>query len=157
FAVTMIFAGRVQDRVGPRPVAVLGGIILGVGMIVSSYAHSPLAMTLAFGILAGMGIGIGYSATTPSAIKWFGPGRNGLITGIVVSGVGLAPVYMAPVTEYLLKVGGVAQALMTLGIGTIIVVSLLALLIGNPPAGYVPAGAALGARKASARPEVDWA
>jgi MFS transporter, OFA family, oxalate/formate antiporter len=158
FAVTMIFAGRVQDKIGPRPVAVLGGIMLGLGMIVSSFAHSPLAMSLTFGIFAGMGIGIGYSATTPSAIKWFGPGRKGLITGIVVSGVGLAPVYMAPVTEWLLKVGSISNAFLILGSGTIVVVGGLALLIGNPPAGYVPAAAAPTAAKKrmAAGRDVSW-
>src|SRR5664279_6299415 len=41
FAITMIFAGRLQDKVGPRLIAAVGGIVLGLGLVASSYAHSP--------------------------------------------------------------------------------------------------------------------
>lgn len=109
FALTMIFAGRVQDKIGPRWVAVLGGLCLGLGLIASGFVQTPLYMMLTFGVLGGMGIGLGYSATTPAAIKWFPPARKGLITGLVVSGVGLAAVYMAPLTDYLLRATGGPQ------------------------------------------------
>ena len=86
----MIFAGRWQDKMGPRLVATLGGIILVAGLLGSSFARTPTMMLLTFGVVGGMGIGLGYSATTPPAIKWFPAAKKGLITGLVVSGVGLA-------------------------------------------------------------------
>ena len=104
FALMMIFAGRWQDKIGPRYVAMLGGIILGLGLIASSFAKTPEMMLITFGLIGGMGIGLGYSATTPPSIKWFPPAKKGLITGLVVSGVGLAAVYIAPLTQYLLQV-----------------------------------------------------
>ena len=103
FALMMIFAGRWQDKIGPRYVAMLGGIILGLGLIGSSFAKTPTMMLVTFGLIGGFGIGLGYSATTPPSIKWFPPAKKGLITGVVVSGVGLAAVYIAPLTQYLLK------------------------------------------------------
>ena len=102
FAGMMVFAGRCQDKFGPRLVATAGGIMLGLGLLASALVHSPIAMALTFGVGAGLGIGLGYSATTPPAIKWFPPARKGVITGIVVSGVGLAAVYISPLTQYLL-------------------------------------------------------
>src|ERR1022692_1818818 len=93
FALMMIFAGRWQDKIGPRYVAMLGGIILGLGLIASSFAKTPEMMLVTFGLVGGLGIGLGYSATTPPSIKWFPPAKKGLITGLVVSGVGLAAVY----------------------------------------------------------------
>ncbi|MCX6890983.1 MAG: MFS transporter, partial [Verrucomicrobia bacterium] len=63
FAVTMIFAGRWQDRIGPRYVATLGGIIFGLGMVLSSFVHTWLPMVVTFGLVGGIGIGLGYSAT----------------------------------------------------------------------------------------------
>ena len=99
FAVMMVFAGRCQDKFGPRLVATAGGIMLGLGLVASGLVHSPTAMALTFGVGAGLGIGLGYSATTPPAIKWFPPARKGVITGIVVSGVGLAAVYISPLTQ----------------------------------------------------------
>jgi MFS transporter, OFA family, oxalate/formate antiporter len=161
FAVTMIFAGRWQDKIGPRYVAMLGGIVFGLGLILSSFVHSYVPMMITFGLVGGIGIGLGYSATTPPSIKWFPPARKGLITGIVVSGVGLAAVYMSPLTNYLLKLVGIQQTFLLLGIGSIVLVSLLAQLLKNPPAGYVaaPAPAATASRgKAapSSRRDLDW-
>ena len=161
FAITMIFAGRLQDKVGPRLIAALGGIVLGLGLVASSYAHSPALMLVTFGIVGGIGIGIGYSATTPPAIKWFPPSKKGLITGIVVSGVGLAAVYISPLTQFLLKAVGIQQSFIYLGVGAIVIVVLLAQLLRNPPAGFQPAAAAAAgtpAAKAAAaqRPSLDW-
>jgi MFS transporter, OFA family, oxalate/formate antiporter len=161
FAVTMIFAGRWQDKVGPRYVAMLGGIMFGLGMVLSSFVHTPLLMLITFGVVGGMGIGLGYSATTPPSIKWFPPAKKGLITGIVVSGVGLAAVYMSPLTNYLLKVTSIQQTFLILGLGTIVLVSILAQFLANPPAGYVPKAAAPSQSAATAattltRRELDW-
>lgn len=174
FAVTMVFAGRLQDKIGPRLVAMVGGVILGIGLIASAYATTPLEMAIAFGVVGGMGIGLGYSATTPPAIKWFPPARKGLIAGIVVSGVGLAAVYMVPLTVYLLghtgkegfalaglleKVPGlpadsIAQTLFLLGVGAIAIVSVLAQFLSNPPAGYLPVPPAVSQARQAAAPAI---
>jgi OFA family oxalate/formate antiporter-like MFS transporter len=161
FAIMMIFAGRLQDKIGPRYVATCGGLILGSGLIASSFVHSTLGMIITFGIIGGIGIGLGYSATTPPAIKWFPPSKKGLITGIVVSGVGLAAVYISPLTEYLLKVTSIQNTFLALGIGAIILVALLAQLLTNPPADYRPAatvatGAPAPARAPLGRTDLDW-
>jgi OFA family oxalate/formate antiporter-like MFS transporter len=133
FAGMMVFAGRCQDKFGPRLVATAGGILLGFGLIASALVRSPIAMMLTFGIGAGLGIGVGYSATTPPAIKWFPPARKGLITGIVVSGVGLAAVYISPLSQYLLGITTIPWTFAWLGIGTLVLVPLLAQLLRNPP------------------------
>jgi OFA family oxalate/formate antiporter-like MFS transporter len=160
FAITMIFAGRLQDKVGPRLIAALGGIVLGLGLVASSYAQSPAVMLVTFGLVGGIGIGLGYSATTPPAIKWFPPSKKGLITGIVVSGVGLAAVYISPLTQVLLKAVGIHQTFLYLGLGSIVVVALLAQILRNPPPGFQPVAtaAATPAAKAAAapRPALDW-
>ncbi len=161
FALTMVFAGRAQDKTGPRLVAMLGGLMLGAGLVLSSFASSYLVVLLTFGVLGGVGIGLGYSATTPALIKWFAPSRKGFITGIVVSGVGLAAVYMSPLTKWLLGITSIAQTFLFLGIGSIVLVSLLSLVLANPPAGYTvalpAAGTAPGARAAAlSRRDLDW-
>jgi len=159
FAVMMIFAGRMQDKLGPRRVALVGGILFGLGLAVSAFAKTPIEMALTFGLLGGIGIGLGYSATTPSAIKWFPPARKGLIMGIVVSGVGLAAVYMGPLTQYLLSVTSIEQTFQILGIGAIVVICLLSLLLNNPPADFkLPSTAPAAGAKPSpiARREIDW-
>lgn len=157
FSIMMIFAGRAQDKIGPRYVCMLGGLILGLGLIASAYATTPLIMTLTFGVIGGLGIGLGYSATTPSSIKWFEPSKKGLITGIVVSGVGLSPVYMAPLTSVLIKSYGIHQTFIMLGIGAIVIVSLFSLILKNPPAGFKPATVANNGKPASSSVDFTWA
>jgi OFA family oxalate/formate antiporter-like MFS transporter len=155
FAGMMVFAGRCQDKFGPRLVATAGGIILGLGLVLSGLVHSPLAMAISFGVGAGLGIGLGYSATTPPAIKWFPPARKGVITGIVVSGVGLATVYIAPLSKYLLGITTISMTFVWLGVGTLILVPLLSQLLKNPP--EQPASSVSSSKIALApRRESDW-
>lgn len=158
FAISMVFAGRAQDRFGPRIVATIGGALCGLGMIVASFATPafPLPITLGFGVLTGLGIGLGYAAATPAAVKWFPSRMKGLITGIVVAGFGLASVYIAPLTTWLLAVQGVPGTFRLLGIGFLVATVACAQLLVNPPAGYVPAQRAeSGAASVAARPAAD--
>ena len=73
-----------------------------------------------FGVLAGTGFGLGYAAATPAAVKWFPPEKKGLITGLVVAGFGLAPVYIAPLSKWLLATHGVAASFRILGIAFLV-------------------------------------
>ncbi|MFA5263310.1 MAG: MFS transporter, partial [Opitutaceae bacterium] len=79
FALTMVFAGRMQDKIGPKVVAALGGLVFGSGLIASAFASTPMTMMLTFGVIGGIGIGLGYSATPPPAMKWFPPSKKGLV------------------------------------------------------------------------------
>ena len=87
----MILAGRCQDRFGPRLTASIGGLLVGAGFLLCSTTNSYGMWLLGFGVLAGIGIGFGYSSATPPALKWFPPAKTGLIAGLVVAGFGLAP------------------------------------------------------------------
>ncbi len=157
FAVMMVFAGRAQDKLGPRRVATLGGLLFGLGVAASSLFTSPLAILLCFGALGGAGIGLAYSATTPAAVKWFPAARKGLITGVVVSGVGAAALFMSPLTQYLLARVGIANTFMILGLGAACAIVLLAQLLTNPPADYLPAGqTATASKHLAARKDTDW-
>jgi OFA family oxalate/formate antiporter-like MFS transporter len=140
FALMMVPAGRIQDKMGPRLTASLGGIFCGVGFLIACMGQSLLGMVIGFGILAGTGIGFGYASATPPAVKWFPPQRTGLIAGLVVAGFGLASVYIAPLANSLLNSFGIQTTFLILGIAFMAVVVLLAQLIKNPPAGYKPAG-----------------
>lgn len=132
FAVTMIFAGRAQDKYGPRVVTILAGFILGAGLIASGFAKSQMMMVLTFGVIGSMGIGLGYSAATPCAMKWFEPSKKGMIAGIVVAGVGLSPVYITPITASLLSQYGISNTFIILGVFATVVTVVLALFLKNP-------------------------
>ncbi|MCP4707858.1 MAG: OFA family MFS transporter, partial [Planctomycetes bacterium] len=132
-------AGRMQDKLSPRLVAMIGGVLVGIGMILASQTTSPVGFLLGFGVLAGAGIGFGYASATPPAVKWFPAAKTGLIAGIVVSGFGLASVYTAPLVKWLNGSFGFETMVMTLGVLFLIVVVGLAQLLKAPPADYVPA------------------
>ena len=160
FALTMVFAGRLQDRIGPRVVAIAGGLMFGLGLITSAYVATPTGMLMTFGVLGGIGIGLCYSATTPPAIKWFPPARKGVITGIVVSGVGIAAVYVSPLTQFLLKTTSIPRTFMILGIGAVVLILVLSQFLSNPPAGFTPVASVptggTPAKAVASRRDSDW-
>jgi len=135
FAFGVMVAGRLQDTLGPRLVAMVGGLMAGLGVFAASFAtpQNTLPITLGFGVLAGLGIGFGYAAATPPAVKWFGPERKGVVTGLVVSGFGLASIYIAPLTTYLINQYGIASTFRILGIIFAVVATVCGLLLQNPP------------------------
>ena len=153
FSIIMVPAGRMQDKISPRIVASIGGLLVGIGLIIASQTTSPLGYMLGFGVLGGAGIGFGYASATPPAVKWFAAAKTGLIAGIVVAGFGLASVYAAPLTTWLINTWSLGTAVMILGIAFLIVVIALAQLLKTPPKGYVPVGSkpagstAVGSRK----------
>lgn len=138
FSVVMIAAGRIQDRFGPGRTAMAGGVLVGLGFIWASATTDYISWVLGFGVLAGSGIAFGYSSATPAALKWFPPRMTGRITGIVVAGFGLASVYIAPLSQYLLDHIGISNAMLFYGLAFPVVVCSLSFLLINPPAGYVP-------------------
>ena len=150
FAFAMIVAGRCQDRLGPRLTATIGGVLVAAGLVLVSTSTSYAVWLLGFGVLAGFGIGFGYSSATPPALKWFPPAKTGLIAGLVVAGFGLAPVYLAPTAQYLLATYGLQKSMLIFGLAFAVIVCGLAQLLRNPPAGFVagPKAAASGAAAA---------
>ena len=138
FAFSMIIAGKCQDKIGPARTALIGGILVGAGFCLMGYSNSYAAWVMGFGVLAGSGFGFGYSAATPPALKWFSSKKTGLIAGTVVAGFGLAPVYIAPLSSYLLGVYGIQQSMYILAAGFAVVVCGLSFALVNPPKGFVP-------------------
>jgi MFS family permease len=137
FAFSMILAGRCQDKLGPRLTASLGGLLVGTGLILISTTQSYALCVTGFGVLVGLGLGFGYSSATPPALKWFPPSKTGMVAGLVVAGFGLAPVYLAPTSEYLLGHYGLLKSMSIYGIAFAVIVCGLAQVLANPPPGYV--------------------
>ncbi|OAT85433.1 L-lactate MFS transporter [Desulfotomaculum copahuensis] len=149
FAIFMVPGGRMVDRIGPRWVATIGGIFAGGGMILSGLTGSFQALAVTFGVIVGIGLGFGYAAPTPAAVKWFPPHRKGQIAGLVVAGFGLASVYIAPMTNAFIKSFGVIRAFYIEGFIFLIVTVLLSQVLSYPPAGFVPQGTPAPAARAA--------
>lgn len=138
FALSMIPAGRLQDRKGPRTVLWLSALLAGVGFLGASLSPTVLGLTIFFGILFGLAMGFGYAAPTPAAVKWFHPQHRGFISGIVVSGYGIAPVYIAPLSHAIIERYGLAHAFLVFGCLFAGVIFTLSFLIANPPTSWTP-------------------
>jgi len=159
FALVMIAAGRMQDRIGPRLTASLGGVLTGLGFVVAALSSSLWVWILGFGLLAGSGIGLAYAAATPPAVKWFPPSRTGLIAGLVVAGFGLASAYISPLANWLLASLGIRTAMIVFGAAFFVAVVLLSQWLVNPPEGYTPTsnGPQGGSAAVQAAPSADYA
>jgi OFA family oxalate/formate antiporter-like MFS transporter len=135
------FAGGLwMNRVGPRRVAIVAGICYGVGTILAGQAHGRIGlMYLAYGVLAGIGLGLGYIVPVATLIKWF-PDKRGMITGLAVAGFGAGALVTAPLAQRLIGSVGVSETFAILGTVYLIAVAGAALVMKNPPAGYRPVG-----------------
>lgn len=93
--------GAIADRVGARPVALIGAILLGAGLWVASRATSPLAFQLGFGVLVGVAAGAFFAPMIAAVTSWFDTQR-GLAVSLVSVGVGIAPMTISPFAAWLL-------------------------------------------------------
>lgn len=186
FAITMIPAGRLQDKIGPRKVGTIGGILLGVSFLLGAVLvgeSRPWALYLTYGIIGGAGIGFGYVCPIAAAVKWY-PDRKGLITGLAVAGFGAGALFFAGPASILLlppnasgeEAMGLSQILLVglgitkgtgFGIGwkaffilhgivCAVAVALGASLLRNPPAGWKPPGWEPKITATTTSEEVDW-
>ncbi|MFX1410826.1 MAG: OFA family MFS transporter [Promethearchaeota archaeon] len=154
FAITMIFAGQLQQKYGPKKIAILGGILIGIGVISSAVMTTFLGLFITYGIIFGAGIGFGYVCPIASANKWF-PDKKGLINGIAVAGFGAGsfifnfviqilanpknletndPTFVSEVTKNI--------PLMFVVLGLIYLALIIggAMTLSNPPEGWKPDG-----------------
>jgi OFA family oxalate/formate antiporter-like MFS transporter len=157
FALLMIPGGRIQDKLGPKVGAITGGLFLAIGCIIAGLSKSYGGLVFGFGVLGGIGMGIGYAAPTPAALSWFGPDKRGLVAGLVVSGYGGAALYISPLAAYLIATGGVTYSWIFLGIFFAAVVIIAGSQLAKAPPGYVPPAppVKVGAAKAAGT-IIDW-
>lgn len=140
FALTFILAGRLQDKIGPLPISLTGGILVSLGFFLCAYTNSLTYLFVSFGVIGGLGNGFGYATPIPVMAKWF-PDRRGLAVGLAVAGYGGGSAIFGPLTaSYLLPAYGWRTSFQILGVIFLVMTVFGAFLLKNPPAGYRPAG-----------------
>jgi OFA family oxalate/formate antiporter-like MFS transporter len=131
------FGGLWLNRKGPRIVALTGGTLYGLGVFLASFSHSLSWLYLSYGVIGGIGLGLGYIVPVAVLVKWF-PDRRGLITGIAVGGFGAGALITAPVATRLIQSVGVLTTFAYLGIGYLVVTVISGAFMQNPPDGWKP-------------------
>jgi OFA family oxalate/formate antiporter-like MFS transporter len=134
-----LVGGRIQDKRGPRPVALGGAVLYSIGIMLASLVSSSdqlWLLVLTYGVLGGIGLGAAYITPIAMLAKWF-PDKRGLITGIAVAGFGFGAVITAPVAKSLLNAtDDKPSVFLPLGIAYLIAAIAGASFFRNPPAGY---------------------
>lgn len=137
--------GMYLSKIGPRKMATTGAILYGLGYMISAYAmsiESLFLFYLGFGVIGGIGLGLGYVTPVATASKWF-PDKKGFITGMVVMGFGLGALVMskfiAPI--FLDMTGGnIVKVFLFSGVVLMIIGIPSGYNMVNPPKGYIPKG-----------------
>ena len=132
--------GRLQDAKGPRVVALAGGVIYSIGILLASLTNSAddyWLLILGYGVISGFGLGFAYIVPIAMLQKWF-PDKRGLITGLAVGGFGFGAVLTSPVANWLIgKNPDVpTKAFIPLGIAYLVMSLIGASFFRNPPEGY---------------------
>jgi len=163
FSITWLFlgfsgvvGGLWLNRSGPRVVGMVAGLLWGGGVFLASFsAYKLWWLYLTYGVMGGIGLGMGFVVPVAVLVKWF-PDRRGLITGIAVGGFGAGALVSAPVAGRLMQSAGALPTLMYLGIGYAVVAISSGFFMQNPPQGWAPAGWAPSAAQISQRCDRDY-
>lgn len=137
FALGMPLSGFIQDKKGPKFIALIGAILAGLSYILAYFTNSLLYLTLILGLIGGLGMAFGYSAAVSSGVKCF-PDKKGLATGLVVGGFGFGAFFHAPISQILINNFGWKTTFLIWGVILLIILTISANFLRNPPQGWVP-------------------
>lgn len=141
--------GGVVEKLGPRKAAMVAAVLFGLGQAGAGLAismDSVVLYWLTYGLLSGLGMGIGYIAPVSTLVKWF-PNKRGLATGMAVLGFGSGALITAPVAVSLMEAFGISNTYFILGISYFTLMILGALYIAPPKPGDVEEFVATGNTK----------
>jgi OFA family oxalate/formate antiporter-like MFS transporter len=136
------FLGHFVEKYGPQKAGLLAAGFFGAGIIGSGVAVNVGSLPLlyaTYGVLGGIGLGVGYIAPVSTLVKWF-PDRRGLATGLAIMGFGFAAAVASPIMDTLIKSVGTANTFYILGVSYLIIMTLSSLYLERPPAGWMPEG-----------------
>ncbi|ESS06803.1 MAG: nitrate/nitrite transporter [uncultured archaeon A07HB70] len=140
--VTAAFLGIFVERYGPRKAGLTAAVLYGLGTVGAGFSVQVGSLPLfflTFGLVGGMGLGIGYISPISTLVDWF-PDRRGMATGMAVMGFGAGALLTGPVGNYLIQDFGVSTAFYGLGATYFVLMSVGASYMKKPPEDWLPAG-----------------
>ena len=132
------FEGWMVDRVGPRVMLAIGGVLVGVGWVGAGLATSVHELIVLY-TLGGVGAGVVYGGTIGNALKWF-PDHRGLCVGLTSGAYGAGTALTVWPISRMIETSGYAHTLVVWGIIQGCLVVIASLFLAQPPKGWVPAG-----------------
>jgi MFS family permease len=137
YALLMPITGFYIDKIGVSKITAIGGVVTGIGYILSSFATNIILLTITYGVIAGAGVGIAYGVPLAVSAKWF-PDRKGLAVGLTAIGFGLSPLVTAPLAKGLIAAFGVLPSFAILGISLTGIILVISITLKLPPVGWKP-------------------
>jgi MFS transporter, OFA family, oxalate/formate antiporter len=139
FAIAMPLTGRFINKYGPRKVAIVGGILCGLGWLLASISSSIALLCITYGVIGGLGVGIAYGCPVNVATKWF-PDKRGLAVGLALFGFGFSAFVTGNLANVIIGSSGLMNTFRYFGIAFIIITILLSLPLSFPSTGWTPKG-----------------
>lgn len=136
------FMGHFVEKYGPRASGIISTTFFAAGMVTAGYAvqiESLWLLYLGYGVLGGIGLGIGYITPVSTLVKWF-PDRRGMATGLAIMGFGFAAMIASPAMEYLMTTYSIPATFYILAAVYFVVMIVSSLYLEKPPEGYHPKG-----------------
>jgi MFS transporter, OFA family, oxalate/formate antiporter len=139
FAIMVFVGGQIMEKLGPRNLAIVGGIIVGAGWFLSSFATSLTMLIITYGVIAGCGVGLAYGCPIAVSARWF-PDKKGLAVGLALAGFGGSALLTAKIADVLIASSGLMPTFKYFGIAFLFIIIILSLPLAFPPANWKPAG-----------------
>lgn len=140
--ISAAFLGKFIEKQGPKKSGMLAALFFGAGIIGSGLAINLASLPLlyfSYGVLGGIGLGIGYITPVSALLKWF-PDRRGLASGLAIMGFGFAALISGPLIVNLITSVGIANTFFIMGSAYFVIIFASSQYIAAPPTGWVPAG-----------------
>jgi MFS family permease len=135
--VTMISGGFVNDKLGPKWVILVGGLLFGGGMLLSGFAKNVGMLIASYGFGVGLGMGMVYGCTVSNIIKFF-PDRRGLAGGLAVASYGISSVLIPPIANVMINAFGIIITFRVLGIIILAIICMASFFIKGCPPDFTP-------------------
>ena len=147
------FMGHFVEAKGPRKSGLVSTVFFALGMITAGFGIQLEMLWLlyvGYGVLGGIGLGIGYITPVSTLVKWF-PDRRGMATGLAIMGFGFAAMIASPVMRFLIDSVGIPNTFFILGAIYFVIMLVASLYLEKPPEGYVPAGVVIEETKTASK------
>lgn len=128
------FLGSFVEKCGPKKSGLISMTFFVAGMFGTAFAISMHSLTLLYvfyGIIGGIGLGVGYITPVSTLVKYF-PNKRGFATGLAIMGFGFASLIAGPLMQYLTSAYGLVTNFLILGCVYMVVMTMSALYLKPP-------------------------
>ncbi len=139
FSLLMFFGGKIMEKLGPKKLALIGGLIVGLGWGLSYFAQNIYMLMLTYGVIAGSGVGLAYGCPVSLGARWF-PDKKGLAVGLMLAGFGGSALLTANIAKVLIPSIGLFPTFLAFGVAFAIILVILSMPYRFPETGWKPSG-----------------